>query len=221
MDKILLHIAGIAILEIIFYFTYIGPMETQLFKETFKNSLKSLYVDNHSSNTHPMNFSNLFIYYDNNSNYNNELKDNSYLDEEERVTYNNKLFYQMSIYWVIFFIITILIYIITYIYQNKYKSNTTEMNQEMITYDIEINSMEDNSFEDNTNLINKIKNNNNYKYLYKVIYYIIFGGLILLFEYIFFQYIVTKYHVISQGEIKYIIYSQLYDSVKNEIKRYF
>ena len=56
-------------------------METQLFKETFKNSLKSLYVDNHSSNTHPMNFSNLFIYYDNNSNsikYEGVFENNKY-----------------------------------------------------------------------------------------------------------------------------------------------
>ena len=39
MDKILFHIAGIAILEILFYFYYIGPMESQVFKSTFKNCL--------------------------------------------------------------------------------------------------------------------------------------------------------------------------------------
>ena len=36
MHTILLHIAGIAILEICFFFYYVGPMETQLFQKSVR-----------------------------------------------------------------------------------------------------------------------------------------------------------------------------------------
>ena len=214
MDKILLHICGIAILEIIFYFTYIGPMETQLFKETFKNSLNSLYKDNTQSNTHYLNTTILLDYYDQNSDLDQQLKSNADKYEKERIKYNNNLFYEMSIYWVILFSITVVIYFITYYFKNKYvKENNKEMQQ------IAIHDIEDNVNEENVNLILKEENSKT-NYCYKLLYYITFGGLILLFEYIFFQYIVTQYHVISQGEIKYIIFSQSMRSAAEEIKKH-
>lgn len=209
MDKILIHIAGIAFLEIVFYFTYIGPMETKLFKETFKGSLNSIYKDDTNPNTINFNITNIVYEYENN-NYQDKLKNDYNLGMKDRIKYNNDLFIKMVSYWFIFFMGTLLVYIIHIIYRNKY-SNHAELPAE-----IPFHNIEDNNFEDNTSLLinNKKKK---YKIIYKIIYYTVFGGLILLFEYIFFQYIVTQYHVISQYEIKYIIYSQLISNVNNHL----
>ena len=41
MYIIFFHLTGIALLEIVFYFTYVGHMETDLFGNTISNLLKS------------------------------------------------------------------------------------------------------------------------------------------------------------------------------------
>ena len=46
MYVIFFHVSGLALLEILFYFLYIGPMETKVFKNTIKKSIhesKELY----------------------------------------------------------------------------------------------------------------------------------------------------------------------------------
>jgi hypothetical protein len=42
MFKILFHICGIAIIEVLFYFFYIGPMESNIFKDAFSASLNNM-----------------------------------------------------------------------------------------------------------------------------------------------------------------------------------
>ena len=42
MYEILFHILGLALLEIIFYFYYVGPMETQVFENSINNALRSI-----------------------------------------------------------------------------------------------------------------------------------------------------------------------------------
>ena len=42
MYEILFHILGLAFLEIIFYFEYVGPMETKVFKKSLDDAVKSL-----------------------------------------------------------------------------------------------------------------------------------------------------------------------------------
>ena len=49
MFKILFHICGIAIIEVLFYFFYIGPMESNIFKDAFSasfNNMDDLYNKN-------------------------------------------------------------------------------------------------------------------------------------------------------------------------------
>ena len=203
MDSILIHIAGIAFLEILFYFTYIGPMETKLFKETFKSSLDSIYDDNNNPNTIPPNITNIIYNYENN-NYQDKLENDYNLGNKNRIIHNNNLFIKITKYWFIFFVGTCIIYMIHIIYRKKY-SNRTEL---------PFHNIENNKSEDITSLI---RNNKKNKILNKIIYYFVFAGLILLFEYIFFQYIVTQYYVISQNEIKYIIYSQFISNLNNQL----
>ena len=38
MYRILIHLSVLSLLEILFYFNYVGPLETKIFKESFHNS---------------------------------------------------------------------------------------------------------------------------------------------------------------------------------------
>ena len=73
---------------------------------------------------------------------------------------------------------------------------------------------------DNINLINNDINSNNdtiiqnnYQYLVKnklnlflnIVYFIFLFGFILLFEYLFFQFIILKYRIISKQELEFLI----------------
>ena len=40
MFLIFIHLSGLALLEILFYFLYVGPMETKTFKETINKSIR-------------------------------------------------------------------------------------------------------------------------------------------------------------------------------------
>ena len=43
--KTLLHVSGISIVEILFYFYYIGPLETDIFTKEFKSLINSMNSD--------------------------------------------------------------------------------------------------------------------------------------------------------------------------------
>ena len=43
--NILFHIFGIALLEILFYFLYMGPVETDFFKISFEKSISDMFKD--------------------------------------------------------------------------------------------------------------------------------------------------------------------------------
>jgi hypothetical protein len=45
--------------------------------------------------------------------------------------------------------------------------------------------------------------------LLTTLHYIIYGGSIITFQYLFFKYIVFEYKPLSIGEIKYFVYSEL------------
>ena len=216
MDKILLHVAGIALLEIIFYFSYIGPMETKIFKDTFGSSLgNSLSTQDPNS---PFHFSNnittiLQQYKENRSDdYENQLKKESDNSEKERDKDNSNLFAEIMGYLMLTFLIIIFIHIFKriYIYYNS--------PPEGFTRELSIHDIEENYPNDNNNLIPRPNQESKcWKYFLNFIYYFTLAGLILLFEYIFFQYIVLKYHIISSKEIEYIVYTQFIDSLGREI----
>ena len=47
----------------------------------------------------------------------------------------------------------------------------------------------------------------------KFIYYLIFIGLLLSFEFAFFQYIVLKYEPLSDNELQFILFNEIKDSI--------
>lgn len=220
MDVILLHVAGIALLEIIFYFSYIGPMESKIFKDTFKNSLKSaLKTEDPNS---PFHFSNNITIFlekykeEKGDDYENNLKEDSDKSEEEREKDNHELFFKIMGYLALTLGLIFFIHIgkRIYLYYNKQNEPPLGFNRELSINDIEENSSDN----INNNLIQRKTDYTKYwKYFINFIYYFTLAGLILLFEYIFFQYIVLKYHIITNKEIEYIVYSSVVNSLDGEI----
>ena len=183
MNYILLHISGIAILEIIFYFLYIGPYESEMFKKSFGSSIYSLT----ESKDIPYQ-----IIYSNTSgesdwdNYISELKKDADYNQMLRNENNNTLFVSTLLIWAVAFAGSFVIFLGSFFYNNYHikKINRYHNNQ----------------------------SNNNIKYnkiLYKLFEYLTLGFLIILFEYIFFQYVVLKYKIISNEELRYIIMNKI------------
>ena len=214
MNKILFHIAGIAIIEILFYFFYIGPMESKIFRDSFSTSFKSVF-DNLDSGTPSnllSNFTNLILDYEQNNQYSPKLRNDANNAEDERNDYNHDLLVKVVTYWMIVFIVITIIYILYkfFMLKKEAESSRTNVNNILVIHDIEDNNQE-------PEVVQNIQQTSKFKEYYQVFFYFLLGGLIILFEYIFFQYIVLEYHVISKQELEYLIYQQFSNSFNNQI----
>lgn len=195
--NILFHIFGIALLEILFYFLYMGPVETDFFKISFEKSISDMFKDDISVS--------IFNIPTNISEYNNpyyqqqsqlqtlEYQENSISGRNNREENNFTLFKNTITIYIIGLSILLFIFLIKKIYIYLKKRDT----------------------EETTPLIN-----NNYKVKLKIASYLIFGGMIVLFEYMFFKYVILNYQVISNGEIQYLMYKQLTIYTKNQFEDY-
>lgn len=228
MFSILFHIIALAILEIIFYFEYIGPMETEMFKNTFKTIVMSIInsIDNDKLNdinqlinTFQMKGQLYHIIFDSNSTsyQENKLYINSKISEYQRNNFNNNIYYNCILYWSIIFISVLILYFI-YKFIIKNKINNKEINETNGNFElVDNNSVTHNSIHEwdessvtyNRNFISnifskilKIKKNKSIKV--NVFYYLTLAGLIIFFEYLFFNFVVMKYKILTGDEIKYI-----------------
>lgn len=193
MYKILIHVSILALLEIIFFFNYVGPLESKIFKESFHKS--SIPHNDFEPIQINQTFNNVTDYY----------QDKSNIAEHDRNNYNLQLYHKTIIYWIFLFSFTILVTFIQLFYKED------EDLLEDINYDeiemIQINSTANNET-DNTNLLinnNKSKKNKMFIILKKIGYYIFLFGCILGFEYLFFQFIILNYHIISKEELEILI----------------
>ena len=213
MYSILFHLLWLSLLEIIFYFEYIGPLETNTYKNTIKRLSKS---NNNNYIVNPYNTSDIIDINNIEPNINNAKKD--------RINFNNDLYLCAIHYWLYFFGVVIFIYIFIILYKYKTflkqkKDNddveiefTTVRNRtitdELVDIDLSDNNEElineNNNELRNTSFIdyNKLKK----KIIEKSVFYISLGALIILFEYLFFNYIIMKYQVLSDEEILNEIY---------------
>ena len=98
MYNIFFHIAGLAFIEIIFYFYYIGPIETNIFQDSVKRIIAPLKNDaNNNLNpiviVSPYN-STQYILIENNeeNNITQIIKNDVTRANDERDKYNNELF---------------------------------------------------------------------------------------------------------------------------------
>ena len=133
MYNILFHICGVILLESGFFFYYIGPIETKMFKtKLLKLTEEPIdYINNKNEMMTPMErevFKDIFFY----ENKENTIEDNynklyqkSELGEEYRYNQNMLLLREMIEYWCGLFTLSILIYLIYYYYDKVYKKKDT------------------------------------------------------------------------------------------------
>lgn len=239
MHSILFHIAGIAIIEISFYFLYIGPIESNIFKHKIRQLLQgpeqTMYhiLDEPIFAQKPTQMAirdifQRYIYTD----YGKESLQ-SYLyaqrveGEHERTTQNNQLFIQALTYWVYFTAFSLFTYGVYYKYnqyrklQKKNGITVIDSSDEYIYENstehelMEMQLYRKSSIDDDQLETHKFKNRCCDKSkIYKVVFYTMFGGCLLTFQFFFFECIVSKYEPLSNGELVYIIYDVFQPSLE-------
>jgi len=147
MYTILFHVSGIAILELCFYFYYIGPMETDIFTHTVEQLVDApIDIFNNEDPTIPFNITNIlpidFLpdmndYYHNNTDltpYDNYMYEMRQKGIDRRETKNQQLFVQTVEYWFALFIVSCIVFLIykgvVHIHNNR-KNGMDEKETEM------------------------------------------------------------------------------------------
>lgn len=226
MYTIFFHVSGLALIEIIFYFTYIGPMETRIFHSAITH-VDHNSKENEFSNIHivdPYNQSHsIDITVKNEDKMLAKLKYLAMQSEKERNKSNAELYHKTIVYWCCLMSFSLFVFIVEisvkYYLHLKSKQSIDRVSS-INTIDIEMTSQHE-------PLRNRIRTDSiNYeddilvtdddkffdcKKIYKTVmitsvYYTILTGFILGFEYLFFTYIILKYKIISQNEMKYALY---------------
>ena len=219
MYSMLFHISGIAILEICFFFYYIGPMETFIFEDKVKqlsnepiSSIPDLNIlddDRYSI------FNQTDIAFD-------ELRSDRDDAIDEREEKNHQLFIDTIRYWGIItasslaFIIIINHFILikkSYV-RLRASSQTDEESIELVDMnEPHVTSKHELHLE----TITDVKPDKNRKMCYNVVHYVFFGGCVVCFQYLFFQNVVLVYDPLSIEEVKYITYNQLCPELVQDI----
>lgn len=204
MHSIIFHIAGIAILEICFYFYYIGPVESQLFQQNINLLIKEPLQDYNQIKL-KYNLQQLLTNISNTELI--TVLHNDYINGRNmREKRNYDLFIYTIKCWCVVLVLGIIIYGIKMKYNNCIKNKTLRDN----VYDVENNDLWTENYRKNS--IDETDNNSviiqlpSKKYNNKIIYYVVFGSCVIFFEYAFFQYIVMKYNPLSIYEMRYIIF---------------
>lgn len=227
MYSILFHISGIAILEICFFFYYVGPIETKMFEKTVRRlsyepveSLQNLIVENQLSSSNLETIKNILFPHISSTinvpNYNlgTELYENNIRGKNTRENKNRALFLQTVEYWTMLCSISIFVFFIQCKYDHYRKMQKdrglitmgAEPSMEMIEarsyrkgsidYDSQLNLSESERFCNSARI----------SYAWKTFHYALFGGCVVLFQYLFFQNVVFFYDPLSIDEVKYLMY---------------
>lgn len=246
MYIILLHVSGIALLEILFYFEYIGHVESQLFKNSIIRILNEPYNEEHKYIifTPNITFADINKYIDLDDTYNDDLDKqnnvNDYMNnlnaegQEKRKKHNNDLYVKTIYYWIGLFGFTLVVMFIQLRIQSYYKEKNktisitkSEQNLELIHMRLRNSSIDDyenkteSEYEndDHKKKLLKEQNNINWKKIRnKVFYYLLFAAILLGFEFCFFQYIVLQYEPLSSNELQYLMYETLYLDMNTDIQ---
>ena len=213
MYIVFFHLSGIALLEILFYFLYVGNMETDLFSDTINKMLKSEHknIENYRIKN-PVNESQ-YIDIINGLNQNSSQIINYYHSkskesENKRKDHNDKLFHKAIIVWIFIFGVSILVFLLE-IYYNKYYKNKMEKTESVSNIALEmvqtsISTYESPRARNNEEIIDTNQNEIKRKIIYSLIHSILLAGLILGFEFWFFNQIIMNYQVMSKEELEYL-----------------
>lgn len=240
MYQIFFHIASITILEICFFFYYVGPLETRIFLSYIKRilngpmaNLDAALAQWHISKEDFIN--GLYLENQNAADLEHSLYKDSLEGRRSRQKDNEILFFHTLEYWTAICGAGILFFFLQLCYQ-RFRQNKTSKNVVTLTSDQSLNSLEmqvyrkdsidsdsdetdilynnhiqvrkiDQNQEDTEN--NSLDAKKKWLFLLTTLHYIIYGGSIITFQYLFFKYIVFEYKPLSIGEIKYFVYSEL------------
>ncbi len=213
MYIVFFHLSGIALLEILFYFLYVGNMETNLFSDTINKMLKSEHknIENYRIKN-PVNESQYIDmingFSQNSSQIINYYHSKSKDSENKRKHHNDKLFHKAIIVWVFIFGVSILVLILE-IYYNKYNKKQMEKTDSVSNIALEmvqtsISTYESPRARNNDEIIDTNQNEIKRKIIYTSIHSILLAGLILGFEFWFFNQIIMNYQVMSKEELEYL-----------------
>lgn len=203
---IFFHVTGLAVIEILFYFYYIGPMEHKVFKSTLSHTLQ------HQNIIQIGNISQLGLYYDGNA---TDYMNKYVMDgEAERNESNINLFHRSLIALSVIISISIFVCIIENVIKYKRKEMVRNRSSHNIIIEIaNLNDTDDNLSAISTPMPASIEENKHYERMYLI--FLSFGKIILMssliigFEYWFFNYIVLKYKIISQEEMEFLLLQSL------------
>jgi hypothetical protein len=237
MHTILLHIAGIAILEICFFFYYVGPMETQMFQKTVRilaeepvKQLDSLILTGQT--TYPdtqMILYKLFTIQSNPDNMATDMTNMNNNGQLKREGRNQLLFTQALTWWSILCIISIAIFMLNYYFTRRTLTGpdinetagsrflSIETRHGIDTIERPRKSSYD--YADDESLFSPrhpkevaLRDSlwcapSRRKTCLDVTKYVLFGACVILFQFLFFQNIVLLYDPLSIDEMKYMLYS--------------
>lgn len=240
MYSIFFHITGLSLIEIFFYFYYIGPMETIIFKnaisDAFKNSLKNELNDDTNNPIYIVTSFNssqlILIENEEEMKYSDEFEQIVNDAEQKRKQNNTKLFYVALFSWSMILTISMVYFMIEmsiryYFYKKKNKLHNISSNNslEMITIPLDNETMScinDNSKEEpiEEKFIKWDVIKKNIKY--NTVHYSILVLLIVVFEYWFFNNIILKYDIVSMEELEYMLYKKttpiIYNYINNHVE---
>lgn len=230
MYVIFLHVSALATIEILFYFYYIGIMETNIFISKIRDLMK---------HEHESWITNTTLYNDWNHQWNNTYQYNDYQEaKKNRIQHNNKLFHQCIVYLCIIFAISAFVILIEKYMWKKWKKTTiltyNDSVQSIHNICVELptknanlesgsdygefvcNETQENSFVDvsnNSESIGRCENLDYKPYIKSSIHGILYVLVIFAFEYWFFNNVVIVYKIISNEEIIYYIMQSTYDEL--------
>ena len=218
MFLIFIHLSGLALLEILFYFLYVGPMETKTFKETINKSIRPedelpfFYIQNSYNNEQLIEIEN---------NITQAYLQDVNNGERNRDNFNNNLFIFAMKGWSVIISTTIVVIICEFFYKYfKYKTNlrsfpsVTNITIEMIndaSYNYDQTATSDTQQVTEEPLVKVDKR----KLLKQTFHFVFLLSLILGFEFWFFNNIVMKYKIISKEELEYLLIQQFAPLINN------
>ena len=246
MYSILFHVGWLMLIEIVFYFEYIGPLETSVYKNSLKNVIRDFTTKNNIT-SHPSiilvdPYNNSHMLYLNQTDIISDGYKNSVTNAENDRLHDNLLLYHKAIiYWGCFCVISIVIsggYLCSQYYifyrekQHKLNSITSvsmlsiEMTEQRdLNYSFEeIPEIQPPIFDSSHQRMKDIEATAFFnleeiptKTVRKVIHYLVLGGCIIGFEYLFFTHIILNYDIISEEELIYLMSKIATTLLQNEV----
>lgn len=239
MYQVFFHIASITILEICFFFYYVGPLETEIFMSYVKRIMDGPLRDLDSS-LERLNIDRAQLIqaiYSVDASDQQQLRDQLEREKnegiKERDKDNEQLFFITIRFWSMICAFALLVFLTQFCYK-KYCKKKEKNNMVTIFSDPNINNMESelemtvyrkesidetqsSTDETDTSRVHLMQyedpNATNKRVFLKTsCHYVVYGVGIIGFQYLFFNYVVFGYKPLSIEEIRYYLYNRFLEN---------